>query len=462
MTFLRRFSPRPEPAEQDAASAAREPVEEEWKPDLIRISRLRDKKEVELVGRLHAKIAARIGREISTAAPEMIRTTVAEILPLTLDEEHLALNLVDKLRIRDAIWAEIAGYGPIQELVEDDTTSEIMVNGADQVWVERDGRLYLTDIVFGNDEHVMRVIDRIIAPLGRRLDESSPMVDARLPDGSRVNAIIPPVSLQGPVMTIRKFRKEPLSAAELVANESITAEAMEFLKSCVLGRVNMVIAGGSGAGKTTLLNVLSSFISPNERIVTIEDAAELRLQQAHIVSLETRPPNIEGEGRVTMRDILRNALRMRPDRIIVGECRGAEALDMLQAMNTGHDGSMTTIHANSPRDALSRIETMVLLSGVEIPLRAIREQMAAALDLVVHVERLQDGSRRVSQISEAQGIQNDILTMQDIFVFHAEGVDDSRIVGQLRPTGIRPAFSTRLLERGLEQPARWFGYRRET
>ncbi len=459
MSFVRRFNHHA--AAPPTVSAPTQVAPEEWSPDVLQLSRLRDRREVELVSRLHAKVAAGIGREIGSASPDTIRALVAERLPAVLDEERLSPNRAERLRLQEAILAEIVGYGPIQDLVLDDTVSEIMVNGANQVWIERDGKLYLTDIAFAGDEHVMRIIERMIAPVGRRCDESSPMVDARLPDGSRVNAIIPPLSVAGPVLTIRKFRRDPLSATDLSANGTVSVEALEFLRSCVMGRVNTVVAGGSGAGKTTLLNMLSSFISPRERIVTIEDAAELRLQQIHVVSLESRPPNIEGQGRVTMRELLRNALRMRPDRIIIGECRGAETLDMLQAMNTGHDGSMTTIHSNSPRDALSRIETMVLMSGAEIPLRVVREQIAASVDLVVYIERLQDGSRRITQVTEVQGIHTDIVTMQDIFAFQAEGFDGGRIVGALRPTGIRPAFSARLLERGLEQPARWFGYRRE-
>jgi pilus assembly protein CpaF len=422
---------------------------------------MNDDREVQLVNRVHARIAAAIGRNTENVSPEAIRAVLAEQFPIALEEERLTLNRTDRLRLQDAVLAEIVGYGPIQDLVLDDTVSEIMVNGPRQVWIEREGKLYLTDIVFADGDHILRIIQRIVAPLGRRCDESSPMVDARLPDGSRVNSIIPPLSLIGPTLTIRKFRRTPLSPADLLANGTITQQALQFLRACVQGRLNIVVAGGTGAGKTTLLNSLSSYLSPRERIVTIEDAAEVRLQQTHVISLETRPPNVEGRGEVTIRDLFRNALRMRPDRIVIGECRGAEALDMLQAMNTGHDGSLTTVHANGPRDALSRIETMVLMSGADLPLRAIREQAVAALDLVVYIERLQDGTRRVTQISEVRGLEGEVITMQDIFAFHRDGFDGERVVGALRPTGIRPSFNDKLTARGIELPAAWFGYEPE-
>src|SRR6266545_897134 len=335
---------------------------ERWKPEILRISRLRDEVEAQLVTRVHARLTAKLGRSIDTAAPESVRAFLYEQFPIALDEEKVALARTDRLRLQDAVLAEVIGYGPIQDVLNDDDVSEVMVNGPRQVWIERAGQLYLTDITFTDADHVLRIIQRIVAPLGRRCDESSPMVDARLPDGSRVNAIIPPLSIIGPVLTIRKFRRVPLSGVDLRRNGTVTNEALSFLKACVSGRLNVIVAGGTGSGKTTLLNTLSSFISPRERIVTIEDAAELRLQQIHVVTLETRPPNAEGLGEVSIRDLFRNALRMRPDRLVIGECRGPEALDMLQSMNTGHDGSMTTIHSNGPRDALSRIETMVLLS----------------------------------------------------------------------------------------------------
>jgi len=435
--------------------------EEEWQPEVLRLSRMNDEREVLLVNRVHGRIAAAIGRNTDNVSPEAIRAFLAEQFPIALEEERLTLNRTDRLRLQDAVLAEIVGYGPIQDLVLDDTVSEIMVNGPRQVWIERDGKLFLTDIVFADNDHILRIIQRIVAPLGRRCDESSPMVDARLPDGSRVNSIIPPLSLVGPTLTIRKFRRVPLGPQELLANGTITQQGLQFLRACVQGRLNIVVAGGTGAGKTTLLNSLSSYISARERIVTIEDAAEVRLQQTHVISLETRPANVEGRGEISIRDLFRNALRMRPDRIVIGECRGAEALDMLQAMNTGHDGSITTIHANGPRDALSRIETMVLMSGADLPLRAIREQAVAALDLVVFIERLQDGTRRVTQISEVRGLEGEVITMQDIFAFHRDGFDGERVVGGLRPTGIRPSFNDKLAARGVDLPASWFGYEPE-
>src|SRR6266852_2852601 len=425
-----RFSPHAERPTLRALQPVPRAVseEEEWQPEVLRLSRMNDEREVLLVNRVHGRIAAAIGWNTDNVSPEAIRAFLAEQSPIALEEERLSLNRADRLRLQDAVLAEIVGYGPIQDLVLDDTVSEIMVNGPRQVWIERDGKLFLTDIVFADNDHILRIIQRIVAPPGRRCDESSPMVDARLPDGSRVNSIIPPLSLVGPTLTIRKFRRVPFGPQELLANGTITQQGLQFLRACVQGRLNIVVAGGTGAGKTTLLNSLSSYISARERIVTIEDAAEVRLQ---------------------------------PDRIVIGECRGAEALDMLQAMNTGHDGSITTIHANGPRDALSRIETMVLMSGADLPLRAIREQAVAALDLVVFIERLQDGTRRVTQISEVRGLEGEVITMQDIFAFHRDGFDGERVVGGLRPTGIRPSFNDKLAARGVELPASWFGYEPE-
>jgi pilus assembly protein CpaF len=459
MTILRPAATRLQPELRTLKqSIAPVQTEADWRPEVLKLSRFRDDGEVQLVNRLHARVAALLGRAVEPASAEAMRSMVADHFSTALDDEHVSVNRTDRLRLQDAVFAEIVGYGPIQDLLRDDGISEIMVNGAHQVWIEREGKLYLTDITFADVDHVVRVIQRIIAPLGRRCDESSPMVDARLPDGSRVNAIIPPLSLVGPVLTVRKFRRIPLAPDELIRHNSITAEALQFLRTCVRGRLNVIVAGGSGAGKTTLLNALSSYISTRERIVTIEDAAELRLQQMHVITLEARPSNVEGHGEVTIRDLLRNALRMRPDRIVIGECRGAEALDMLQAMNTGHDGSLTTIHSNGPRDALSRIETMVLMSGADLPLRAIREQVAAAIDLVVYVERMQDGTRKITQISEVRGYEGDLITMQDLFVFQRDGFDGQRVLGTLRPTGIRPGFGDELTERGLELPLSWFGF----
>ncbi len=462
MSFLRRGPIQSETAQprprQDGASPGALVVEE-YQPETIQLARLRDQRDFELVARAHAKIVGQLGREMETASPDVVRALIAERVPAVIDEERGAqVPRADRQRIQAALEDEIVGFGPIQVLIDDDGISEIMVNGPRQIWIERGGKLFLTDVTFSGDEHVMRIIQRIVAPLGRRIDEASPYVDARLPDGSRVNAVISPLSLVGPIVTIRKFRKNPLTPGDLVTNGTLTQDALEFLQACVRGRTNVIVAGGTGSGKTTLLNTLSSFISPRERIITIEDAAELRLQQVHILPLESRPANIEGRGAVSIRDLLRNSLRMRPDRIVIGECRGGEALDMLQAMNTGHEGSMTTVHANSPRDALSRIETMVLMAGAELPLRAIREQIASAVEMVVYIERIQDGSRRITQVSEVGNLQGDVVTMSDIFVFESQGMEGGKVVGDLRPTGVRPSFGAKLNERGIELPSRWFGY----
>jgi pilus assembly protein CpaF len=461
MSILRspanRTRTEPEPIRPPANKPAIMPLGERWTPEVLKISRLRDEAESQLVTRIHARLAASIGRSIDTASSESVRALINDQFPAALDEEKVSLSRTDRLRLQDAVLAEVVGYGPIQDVLSDDSVSEVMVNGAKQVWIEREGKLHLTDISFSDSDHVTRVIQRIVAPLGRRCDESSPMVDARLPDGSRVNAIIPPLSLIGPTLTIRKFRKVPYGPIELLKNNTLTSEALQFLAASVKGRMNVVVAGGSGAGKTTFLNTLSNFISERERIVTIEDAAELQLQQLHVLTLESRPPNAEGRGEISIRDLFRNALRMRPDRVIIGECRGPEALDMLQAMNTGHDGSLTTVHANGPRDALSRIETMVLMGGADLPLRAIREQIVAAIDLVVFVERMQDGARKVTQVSEVRGLEGDVITMQDIFAFDTRTAAD-RLRTDLRPTGIRPALTERLSARGIQLPSAWFGY----
>src|SRR5438552_4245837 len=459
MTILRPNA-RLKPAELRTlgTSVAALPAEADWRPEVLKLSRFRDDGEFQLVNRIHARVASLLGRNVEAASAESMRSLVADHFSTSLDEEHVTVNRTDRLRLQDAVFAEIVGYGPIQDLLHDDGISEIMVNGAHQVWIEREGKLYLTDITFADADHVIRIIQRIVSPLGRRCDESSPMVDARLPDGSRVNAIIPPLSLIGPTLTIRKFRRVPFASTDLLKNLTVTAEALQFLATCVRGRLNIIVAGGSGAGKTTLMNTLSNYVSGRERIVTIEDAAELQLQQEHVLPLGTRPPNAEGRGEVGVRELFRNALRMRPDRVIIGECRGPEALDMLQAMNTGHDGSLTTVHANSPRDALARIETMVLTGGAELPLRAIREQIVSAIDLVCYVERMQDGTRKITQISEVRGLEGDIVTMQDIFTFENEGLRDGKVMGQIKPTGIRPSFADRLAARGLELPTSWFGY----
>jgi pilus assembly protein CpaF len=386
-----------------------------------------------------------------------VRRQIEDLFGKIADEEGLALTRAERVRMLEQITDEILGLGPMEPLLRDETITEVMVNGPQQVYIERDGRLELTNVTFQNDEHVMRIIQRIIAPIGRRVDESSPMVDARLADGSRVNAIIPPLSLVGPVITIRKFAATPFTVDDLIRFGTATPDMFEFLEACVKARLNIFVAGGTGSGKTTMLNILSSFIPDDERIVTIEDAAELQLRQEHVVTLEARPSNIEGKGAIPIRELVRNALRMRPDRIVVGECRSAEALDMLQAMNTGHDGSMSTGHANTPRDMLSRLETMVLMAGMDLPLRAIREQIASAVDLIVHQNRLKDGTRKIVNITEVQGMEGDVIVMQDVFVFEQTGVEDGKIQGRLKPTGIRPHFVERFETAGIHLPPNIFG-----
>jgi len=387
-----------------------------------------------------------------------VRRQIEELFGKVADEEGLALTRAERVRMLEQITDEILGLGPLEPLLRDETITEVMVNGPQQVYIEREGRLELTNVTFQNDEHVMRIIDRIISPIGRRVDESSPMVDARLVDGSRVNAIIPPISLVGPVLTIRKFAATPLTTDDLIRFGTSTPEMFDFLRACVEARLNIFVSGGTGSGKTTMLNVLSSFIPNDERIVTVEDAAELQLRQEHVVTLESRPANIEGKGAIPIRELVRNALRMRPDRIIVGECRGGEALDMLQAMNTGHDGSMSTGHANSSRDMLARLETMVLFAGVELPLRAVREQIASAVDLIVHQDRLKDGSRKITNITEVQGMEGDVIVMQDVFVFEQTGVVEGKIQGRLKPTGIRPKFVEKFEIMGINLPPGLFGF----
>ena len=369
---------------------------------------------------------------------------------------QVKVNLPEDIRkqIFHDILDELTGFGPIQPLLEDSDISEVMVNGPKKVFIEKNGKLTKSPITFDDDDHVLRIIDRIILPLGRRVDSDSPTVDARLPDGSRVNAVIPPVAIDGPSITIRKFKKDKLSIEQLVKFGSLTTNMGEFIKACVLAHLNIVISGGTGSGKTTLLNVLSSFIPEAERIVTIEDAAELQLQQDHVLRMETKVPNVDGKGAVTIRDLVRNSLRMRPDRIIVGECRGGEALDMLQAMNTGHDGSLTTLHANTPRDALSRLETMVLMSGMDLPLKVVRQQVSSAIDLIIQQTRLKDGSRKVTQITEVVGMEGDTVVLTDIFKFEQTGVGEGgKILGELKPTGIRPLFGPRLEASGYKLSA---------
>jgi pilus assembly protein CpaF len=386
-----------------------------------------------------------------------VRRQIEELFGKIADEEGLALTRAERVRMLEQITDEILGLGPLEPLLRDETLTEVMVNGPQQVYIEREGKLELTNVTFQNDEHVMKIIQRIIAPIGRRIDESSPMVDARLADGSRVNAIIPPLSLVGPVITIRKFSATPYTVDDLVRFGTATPEMFEFLEACVKARLNIFVSGGTGSGKTTMLNILSSFIPDDERIVTVEDAAELQLRQEHVITLEARPSNIEGKGAIPIRELVRNSLRMRPDRIVVGECRSGEALDMLQAMNTGHDGSMSTGHANTPRDMLSRLETMVLMAGMDLPLRAIREQISSAVDLIVHQNRLKDGTRKITNITEVQGMEGDVIVMQDVFVFEQTDVVDGKIIGRLKPTGIRPHFVEKFEVSGIHLPPNIFG-----
>jgi pilus assembly protein CpaF len=406
--------------------------------------------------RVQQKLLAELDPSIDTRSPE-VRSTIEETFNTILSEENVMLARAEKQRLFEQIVAEILGLGPLEPLLAEESVTEIMVNGPKNVYIEQRGRLSRSTAVFENEDHVLRVLDRIVSPLGRRIDEASPMVDARLADGSRVNAIIRPLALCGPTITIRKFSKKPLTVEDLIRFGTLTKEIAEFLAACVVGRLNMVVSGGTGSGKTTLLNVLSSFIPNDERIVTIENAAELQLRQEHVVTLESRPPNIEGKGEITIRDLVINSLRMRPDRIVVGECRGGEALDMLQAMNTGHDGSLTTAHANSPRDALARLETMVLMAGMDLPSRAIREQIAAAIDVITHTERLRDGTRKIVKVTEVQGMEGDIITMSDIFEFEQTGLEAGKVIGRIRPTGLRPKFIERIEAAGIHLPPAVFG-----
>jgi pilus assembly protein CpaF len=404
--------------------------------------------------RVHTQLVAELGPKLfdETLDPESMRELVRRELRTRLLEER-GLSLADRERLVDEILDDTLGYGPIERLLADDTVTEIMVNGPHDVWVERSGRLHETNVRFSDEDHLKRIIDRVVGQIGRRIDEGSPMVDARLPDGSRVNAIIQPLSLSGPLMTIRKFSRTRLDLEDLVRVGSLTAETTAFLEACLVGELNILISGGTGTGKTTLLNAMSTAIPNDERIVTIEDAAELRLNQRHVLRLESRASNIEGEGEISIRDLVRNALRMRPDRIIVGEVRGAEALDMLQAMNTGHDGSLSTIHANSARDALARVETMVLMAGFDLPIRAIRQQVASALDLVVHLERFHDGSRKVTAITEIMRMEGEVITTQDLYAFQVDEVTSTRgVLGALRSTGLRPTFTAKLERHGIVLP----------
>jgi len=412
----------------------------------------------EMKSRLHRTLINRMDlTKLSALTPDQVHAEVSRLAEAVLAQEAMPLSVSERDRLVNDVQHELFGLGPLEPLLKDPTISDILVNSHNTIYIERRGKIESTNVRFKDDEHLMRVIERIVSSVGRRIDESSPMVDARLQDGSRVNAIIPPLSIDGPVLSIRRFGADPLKMSSLIDNKALTKDIADMLQMVVTARLNCLISGGTGAGKTTLLNALSAFIPENERIVTIEDSAELQLQQPHVVRLETRPPNIEGRGEVTQRDLVRNALRMRPDRIVIGEVRGGEAIDMLQAMNTGHDGSLTTIHANTPRDALARLETMIQMTGMRLSDRAMRQQVAAAINLVVQVARMSDGSRRVTSISEVTGMEGETITMQEIFQYERTGVDaQGQVIGRFRPTGIRPRFTDRLKACGLQLPRVFF------
>jgi pilus assembly protein CpaF len=419
-----------------------------------------DKITYELKGKVQERLVAELERrKISPTEERQVRTITDDIFQeVLLETQGVTLSRAEKSLLLDVILAEILGYGPLEILLRDETVTEVMINGPKSVYVERKGKLVKSEVKFKDDQHLMRIIERIVSPIGRRVDESSPMVDARLPDGSRVNIIIPPLSLIGPVVTIRKFSKKPLTIEDLVRYGSLTTRIADFLRAAVLARMNIVVSGGTGSGKTTLLNVLSGFIPDDERIVTVENAAELQLRQDHVITLESKAANIEGKGEVTIRDLVINCLRMRPDRIVVGECRSGETLDMLQAMNTGHDGSLTTLHANSPKDALSRTETMCLMAGMDLPVRAIREQVASAVNMIVQQERLKDGSRKITSIAEVDGMEGDIIKLQEIFRFEQTGVDENgKIIGQLKPTGVQPRCVEKFEQHNIFLPPDTFG-----
>ena len=412
----------------------------------------------ELKFRLHCRLLDKINLEaLASIENEKVRVEVRNALMLLMDEESTLLSSLERQQICEEVLDEVFGLGPLEPLLQDPTISDILVNTHRQVYIERKGQLELTSVTFKDDHHLLRIIDKIVSQVGRRVDESSPMVDARLSDGSRVNAIIPPLAVDGPLLSIRRFGTEKLMPDDMVAKKSITPGILDILKGCVTSKLNVIISGGTGSGKTTMLNALSAYIAPTERVVTIEDAAELQLKQPHVVRLETRPPNLEGEGAVRQRELLINALRMRPDRIVIGECRGEEALDMLQAMNTGHDGSMTTIHANSPRDVITRLEVMVNLASSNLPITAIRSQISSAIDLIVQVERLSDGMRRCRSLTEVTTMEGDMVMLQDLFVFEKLGVSSGgKVMGRFAATGIRPRFYEKLVAAGMRLPAETF------
>lgn len=410
--------------------------------------------------RIHSEVIEQMNKILdkdTKNATEIIKENIYSTIESIVEIEAKHLNRNDREKITQEVYVDVAGLGPLETLLNDDSVTEIMVNGYDKIFIEKKGKLTLSDITFRDNNHVMNVLDRIVSSIGRRIDEASPMVDARLADGSRVNAIIPPLSLVGPVITIRKFSRTPITVKDLIRFNSMTPKMARFLEACVQGRLNIVVSGGTGSGKTTLLNVLSGFIPEEERIVTIEDAAEIQMRQEHVVTLESRPANLEGTGQITIRDLVKNSLRMRPDRIVVGEVRSGEALDMLQAMNTGHDGSLTTAHANTPRDLISRLETMVMMAGMELPVKAIREQIASAVDLVVQQSRLRDGSRKITSITEVVGMEGDVITLQDLYVYDIHGVDvNNHLRGQFNATGIHPHFLSKLQDNGITVSDDWF------
>ncbi|NNC64683.1 MAG: CpaF family protein [Gammaproteobacteria bacterium] len=439
-------------------SAATSPIASQQDSGQLETQKPLSKLEIEWKERIHSRLLEVMDLSlIGTLDDAQARDQIKELSQRLLVEEAAPLNVEQRKSVVQRVEDEVLGLGPLEPLLQDKTVSDILVNGAGQVYVERKGKLQLTDVQFGDDRHLLNIIDRIVSSIGRRIDESSPMVDARLKDGSRVNVIIPPLALDGPTMSIRRFAVELLSIDDLVSLGSVSAELAQVLQAVVKGRLNVLVSGGTGAGKTTLLNILSGFIPTDERIVTIEDSAELQLQQPHVVRLETRPANIEGKGEVAQRDLVRNSLRMRPERIIIGEVRGAEALDMLQAMNTGHDGSLTTIHANTPRDALSRIENMVSMTGITFPTKTLRAQLASAINVVVQVERHEDGKRRITSLQEINGMEGDIITMSELFQFEREGLDENgNVQGELRATGIIPAFQKQLSAKGIDLPVSLF------
>jgi len=455
MSLLERVERAHLPIDSPKASPP-EPVEPPPAPTPQRVA-AREELLRQIRQRLQDEVQVAFTTLLDIANPAEQRTKVEAIVDRVISVNGFAVTRPERLRLVDELIGEVGGLGPLEPLLADETITEIMVNGPNHLYIERRGKIERVDTVFLSDEHVLRIIDRIITPLGRRIDQTSPRVDARLPDGSRVNAIIEPLSLIGPVITIRKFPARPITVEDMIQFGTATAEMFAFLKACIDARLNVFVSGGTGSGKTTCLNVLSSFIPDDERIITIEDAAELQLRQSHVLTLEARPANLEGRGEITIRDLLRNAMHMRPDRIIVGECRSGEALDMLQAMTTGHDGSLSTGHANTPPDMLRRLETMVLMTGYELPLRAIREQIASAVDLIVHTARLKDGTRKIINITEVYGIEDDEILTQDIFAFEQTGVVDGKIVGELKPTGIRPTFMGVFKASGVELPPGEFG-----